>query len=126
MIKIKDTQMGVFFYAEKWDKVYFFLLGHTMKKWRKGGGGMGLRKNMTDALELPGEIMLNLPLISLVGREEITIENYKGILEYGEETVRISTAAGILRMQGQGLCLKQLSAECIVMTGKIERVEFLQ
>ena len=46
---------------------------------------MGLRKNMTEALELPKEIMLGLPLISLLGREEVTIENYKGILEYDEE-----------------------------------------
>ena len=50
---------------------------------------MGLRKNMTEALELPKEIMLGLPLISLLGREEVTIENYKGILEYDEESVRI-------------------------------------
>ena len=57
---------------------------------------MGLRKNMTEALELPKEIMLNLPLISLVGREEVTIENYRGILEYSEEVVRIGTTAGIL------------------------------
>ena len=86
---------------------------------------MGLRKNVTEALELPKEIMLNLPLISLVGREEMTIENYKGILEYGEEMVRIGTAAGVLRLTGKGLCLKQLSGECMVVTGKIENLSFL-
>ena len=86
---------------------------------------MGLRKNVTEALELPKEIMLNLPLISLVGREEVTIENYKGILEYGEELVRIGTAAGVLRLTGSGLCLKQLSAECMVVTGRIEYLSFL-
>ena len=86
---------------------------------------MGLRKNMTEVLELPKEIMLNLPLISLVGREEVTIENYKGILEYGEELVRIGTAAGVLRLTGSGLCLKQLSAECMVVTGRIENLSFL-
>lgn len=86
---------------------------------------MRLRKNVTEALELPKEIMLNLPLISLIGREEVTIENYKGILEYGEETVRIGTAAGILRLTGRGLCLKQLSAECMVVTGQIESLAFL-
>ena len=86
---------------------------------------MGLRKNVTEALELPKEIMLNLPLISLVGREEMTIENYKGILEYGEEIVRIGTAAGVLCLTGQGLCLKQLSSECMVGTGKIEELRFL-
>ena len=86
---------------------------------------MGLRKNVTEALELPTEIMLNLPLISLVGRGEVTIENYKGILEYGEELVRIGTAAGVLRLTGSGLCLKQLSAECMVVTGRIENLSFL-
>lgn len=86
---------------------------------------MGLRKNVTEALELPKEIMLNLPLVSLVGREEVTIENYKGILEYGEEIVRVGTAAGVLRLTGKGLCLKQLSAECMVVTGKIDELCFL-
>lgn len=87
---------------------------------------MGFRKNMTEALELPKEIMLNLPLISFIGREEVSIENYKGILEYGEETVRVSTATGILRLTGSGLCIKQLSAECLVVTGRVEKMEFLQ
>ena len=78
---------------------------------------MGLRKNMTEALELPKEIMLGLPLISLLGREEVTIENYKGILEYDE--------AGTLRLSGKGLCLKQLTAECLVVTGALDGLEFL-
>ncbi len=87
---------------------------------------MGLRRNMTEALELPKEIMLDLPLISLVGREEITLENYKGVLEYGEERLRVGTAAGILCLRGKELCLKQLSAECMVVTGKIEGIDFLE
>lgn len=86
---------------------------------------MGLRKNVTEALELPKEIMLNLPLISLIGREEVTIENYKGILEYSEDVLRIGTAAGVLRLRGRNLCLRQLSAECVVVTGRIESMEFL-
>ncbi len=86
---------------------------------------MGLRKNMTEALELPKEILLNLPLIYLVGREEVTIENYRGILEYSEEVVRVGTAAGVLWLQGKNLCLKQLSAECMVVTGTVESLKFL-
>ena len=82
---------------------------------------MGFRRNMTEALELPKEILLHLPLISFIGQEEVTIENYKGILEYSEETVRIGTAAGVLRLEGQGL-----SAECMVVTGRVQKMEFLQ
>lgn len=80
---------------------------------------------MTEALELPKEILLNLPLISLIGREEVTIENYKGILAYGEDTVRIGTAAGILHLRGQELSIKELTAECLVVTGRIEGLSFL-
>ena len=76
-------------------------------------------------MELPKEIMLNLPLISLVGQEEVTIENYRGILEYSEETVRVGTAAGILQLRGKKLCLKQLSADCMVVTGRVEKLDFL-
>lgn len=86
---------------------------------------MGLRKSVTEALDLPKEIMLNLPLVSLIGKEEVTVENYKGILEYSEEMVRIGTAAGILQLRGRGLCLKQLSAECMVVTGNVEGLDFL-
>ncbi len=97
---------------------------HRLNKWF-WGDCMGLRKNMAEALELPKEIMLNLPLISLVGREEVTVENYKGILEYGEEAVRLGTAVGVLQLRGKSLCLKQLSAECMVVSGQIEELRFL-
>lgn len=85
----------------------------------------GFKRNVTDALELPKEVMLNLPLISLTGKEELSIENYKGIMEYGEETIRVNTAAGTIKIQGKELLLKQLTAECIVITGVILRVEFV-
>lgn len=87
--------------------------------------GRGIKRNMTDALELPKEVMLNLPLISITGREEITIENYKGIMEYGDEVIRVNTASGIIRMAGKELLLKQLTAECVIVSGKLEHIEFL-
>lgn len=87
--------------------------------------GRGIKRNMTDALELPKEVMLNLPLISITGREEVTIENYKGIMEYGDEVIRVNTASGIIRMTGKELLLKQLTAECVIVSGKLEHIEFL-
>ncbi|USF29531.1 sporulation protein YqfC [Clostridium sp. MD294] len=87
--------------------------------------GGGLRRNVVNALELPKEVMLNLPLISLTGKEELIIENYKGIVEYGDEVMRVNTAIGVLRIEGKGLLLKQLTSECIVVTGTIKGVLFL-
>ncbi|KXL54481.1 YabP family protein [Anaerotignum neopropionicum] len=86
---------------------------------------MDLRRDVSEALDLPKEITLDLPLISLTGREEITVENHKGILTYGEESIRIGTKAGTLCIRGQGLGLKQLTGEMLVIRGRLIALEFL-
>lgn len=56
----------------------------------------------------------------------MTVENHKGLLEYSAETIRIATGAGRLLLTGEGLELKQMSAACIVVKGRIFRLEFLR
>lgn len=87
--------------------------------------GRGVRRRVTDILELPKESMLNLPLITLLGREELFIENYKGIIEYGDEVVRISTGVGVVRIDGRCLTLKSILAESITITGTFLSVCYL-
>lgn len=86
---------------------------------------MNLKRNMTEALDLPKEVMLDLPLISMMGKEEITIENHKGILAYHEEIVRIATKVGTFKINGKDLKIKHLSADALVVAGSIAGVEFL-
>ena len=86
---------------------------------------MGFAKKLTEALELPKEVVLQMPLICLTGRNELTVENYKGMLEYGEEEIRISTAEGIASIKGRSLCLRRMSAETVVIGGYITGIEFL-
>lgn len=86
---------------------------------------MDIRRGVSEALDLPKEIMLDLPLISLTGREEVTVENHKGILAYGDESIRVGTKAGILCIRGQALALKQLTQDALVITGKVIALEFL-
>ena len=50
---------------------------------------LDIKRMLTAALELPKEIALNLPVISIIGAEEVGIENYKTIIEYSAEQVRI-------------------------------------
>ena len=80
---------------------------------------------ITEALELPKEVVMNLPLITMIGAEDMTIENYKGVIEYSEERVRINTTAGIIRVDGRRLLLKQITSDNIGITGNILKIEFL-
>ena len=54
------------------------------------------------------------------------IYSYVRLLEYSAETIRIATGAGRLLLTGEGLELKQMSAACIVVKGRIFRLEFLR
>jgi len=82
-------------------------------------------RSLTKALELPGEITLNLPLISMVGNEELIIENYKSVIEYSDERIRIKTATRVVRIEGRALTLAHITSENIAITGNITKMEFL-
>ena len=62
--------------------------------------------------------------ITIVGFEEIIIENYQGILDYEEYFIRIKTHTGIINLNGYNFNLENLSNDDIKVTGKIEGIEF--
>ncbi len=84
-----------------------------------------LKKELSAAFEMPEEIVSDLPLISLRGFEEAVIENYKGIIEYSTERIRINTSSGVLRLMGENMFIKCLDADNIIITGKIMSAEFI-
>ena len=59
--------------------------------------------------------------VTIVGGEDIWIENYKGILEYSEDMVRLSNNICIF---GQNLSIEEITAEDILIVGKIKNIEF--
>ena len=52
------------------------------------------------------------------------IENFKGILEYEDFFVRISTHIGNININGFNLKLNQMTEDDILVTGKIENLDF--
>jgi len=89
------------------------------------GAVVKIKKGVSSVLELPKEIVLNLPLVTLVGNEDLTIENYKGVIEYTDEKVRIGSSAGVIKIEGKRLLLKRISKENILLGGKITIIEYL-
>ena len=75
-------------------------------------------------LEIPREDISNIPKITITGFDEILIENFKGILEYEDFFVRISTEIGIININGFNLKLNQMTDNDIEVSGKIENLDF--
>ena len=74
-------------------------------------------------LEMPKEVYLDTPKITIIGFDEMVIENFKGILEYEEFFVRINTEKGIININGFNLKLENMTNDDIKVTGKIDSME---
>jgi sporulation protein YqfC len=77
-----------------------------------------------DFLDLPKEIALNLPLVTIVGNSEICVENYKGIIEYSPERIRLNTACGVFKIEGKKLVLKRITSEVMKVEGVLTNVGY--
>ena len=83
-----------------------------------------IKEKLTEALELPKEILLNMSKITMVGSQELIIENYKGVVEYGSNRIRINTGNGLVKISGNNLAIKEITSEDIKISGQIGTLEF--
>ena len=86
---------------------------------------MGKRiSKITAFLEMPEEIISDKPRITILGFDELVIENYKNILEYDEIFIKVNTYIGAINISGVNLKLIQMNKEDIMVTGKIDSIDF--
>jgi len=79
--------------------------------------------SVSDLIELPKEVTLNLPKITMVGGIQLYIENHRGIVEYTPERIRINSTMGILKIRGKKMKIKEVKVEELLITGSIEGID---
>lgn len=84
-----------------------------------------IKLRISDSLSLPKDVILNFPNIKIIGNNEISIENHKGIIEYGNEILRINSGIGIIKVTGENLKINEISYEEVILTGTIKIIEFI-
>lgn len=95
-------------------------------------GGIKVKKpiesvkfNISEALELPIDIMMDLPKLTIIGNMEAVLLNHKGIIEYTKEIIRINTKSGVFKIVGEDLEIKTILSEEIIIAGLIRNVEII-
>ncbi len=83
-----------------------------------------LRKKFTELLEMPKDVVLDLPRITMLGDLEVEIVNHKGILSYTPDRVVVAAEVGTITISGYGLSIASILKEEITVVGRIRGVEF--
>jgi len=90
----------------------------------KGKRRIKLGKKIVEALDIPEEALLNVPKLTMMGKEHLLVENHKGVFEYDDGFLRLDTTEGMLRISGANLILLELSESRICVGGQIKAAEY--
>lgn len=80
-------------------------------------------ESIAERFDLPAGIVSGLPRIEIVGGRQITIERHKGLIEYSRGEIAVNTVKSILRIRGEGLEIRAMTSEILVISGTIHCVE---
>ena len=95
------------------------------KKRNEKGTKQGLKSAVSKTFDIPMETFSNVSQLDILSNKEALLEGCKGILEYDDNIIRISGHKMEIKFTGEGLTLKCLTTENIMITGKIWSVEFI-
>ena len=76
-------------------------------------------------LDVPADFMTGSCRIEVIANNNLLIENHRGILEYGDELMRINCGDLIIKVTGYDLELKTLNLNELSITGNILSLEYL-
>lgn len=77
-------------------------------------------------LDLPSDIIAGIPRIELFGLSELSLEPHRGLLEYSDERISVSTSIGNVTATGEGLIIKRMNANRITVVGTIHQIRLME
>ncbi len=82
------------------------------------------KEALVENLQLPKDLLLGSVLISITGRTEAYIENYRGIIEYNSCRIRLQTKTCQLTIQGENLYIEYYTNEEMKITGLFSEIKY--
>lgn len=82
------------------------------------------REQVIEQLELPKDFVLKDALVTITGRRELLIENYKGILIYEDSFIKIQAKNCRIEITGTHLNIDYYTNEEMKITGFLQQIQY--
>lgn len=79
-----------------------------------------LRKQLSDALQIPKDLALQESIVTMMGTCELVIENYKKLEEYDCFHMKLRTHCGSLLIEGKNLKIVYYRPDELKISGQID------
>lgn len=78
-----------------------------------------------ESLQLPRDVCLGALRVTLTGSTEAWVENYRGLLEYSEQSILLQGKNCQVCFEGTGLTIDYYTNEDMKISGCIQNVRYL-
>ena len=84
-----------------------------------------VKERLADSLKLPRDMMLGASIVTIIGNNQVLIENYRGILEYTEECIILQGKNCRIAILGCRLSIAYYTNEDMKIEGNITQIRYL-
>ncbi|MBD3917957.1 sporulation protein YqfC [Paenibacillus sp. PR3] len=82
-----------------------------------------LQKWTANLLELPQDVVYDLPRVTMIGDRQLYIENHRGVLHFSSDRLRLALSKGELEVTGEDLVIRTIWTEEVFVEGVIKHIE---
>jgi sporulation protein YqfC len=86
--------------------------------------GRGTRRRVAHWLDLPEEVLLEVPRVELVGHLQLRLTNHRGLVRFDRDEVVVRLPEGRLVVAGTALVIGWVDHEDLLITGRIQRLAY--
>jgi sporulation protein YqfC len=81
-------------------------------------------QRVTGMLEIPPEVLVNVPRIEVVGHLQFRVENHRGLEQYQPHRVVLRIPDGYLIVTGRELVIGWIDRNEVLVTGQVRSIIF--
>lgn len=81
-------------------------------------------EEVSNRLHLPADVLAGAPIITATGRNELCLENYKGIIEFNDNFIKVQTKACRICIEGKHLNILYFTEDEMRITGFIQAIYY--
>lgn len=83
-----------------------------------------IREKMIAAIDLPKDVVLGSSVLTVLGSNEICIENHRGIIEYTDTLIRVQTKEKQIKIQGKRLQIEYYTNDEMKIKGYVHSIDY--
>ncbi len=80
---------------------------------------------LVESLRLPRDMMMGASIVTVIGNDQVLVENYRGILEYTDCCIMLQGKTCRIAVSGRCLNISYYTNDDMKIEGKISEIRYL-